>query len=103
MKPKNFNESLNEVIKKAWRILGRAKVEEAARKVDFQIQNSGPLVGNPTTQLGVSSKYSSVVRANATHKKQNTGVGFNNYHILFPVMLPHMLEQELLEELKKHA
>jgi len=102
MKPKKFNESLNEVIKKAWKVMGKSKLEETVRKVDHQIQNSDSLAGNPAMQLGVSSKYSSLVRANSTHKKHSNGVGFHNYHILFPIVLPYMLEQELKEELSKH-
>jgi hypothetical protein len=93
-----FNSANNSIFNTARKTLGEdvlnaliIKTSEAL--VDVKIEGRG----NAREQLGLSSKNVGRVMKLARFKKVSTGVGCNNYKIMFPIGFVEMLKQEILD------
>jgi hypothetical protein len=92
-----FNSTNNSIFNTARKTLGEEilntliiKTSEAL--ADVKIEGRG----NAREQLGLSSKNVGRVMKLARFKKVSTGVGCNNYKIMFPIGFVEMLKQEIL-------
>ncbi len=93
-----FNSTNNSIFNTARKTLGEdilntliIKTSEAL--ADVKIEGRG----NAREQLGLSSKNVGRVMKLARFKKVSTGVGCNNYKIMFPIGFVEMLKQEILD------
>lgn len=92
-----FNSNTNNIFNTARKTLGEDTLNALIIKTsealsDVKIEGRG----NTREQLGLSSNNIGRVMKLARFKKVSTGVGCNNYKIMFPIGFVEMLKQEIL-------
>ena len=91
-----MNAELNKLFNFARQALGEAVVAAVCREVDQELKDV-TIVGrnNRRAQLGLSSKNVTRVMGVARYKKVSTGVGCNNYKVMFPAGFSERLKEKL--------
>lgn len=92
-----FNSTTNNIFNAARKALGEETINALIIKTsealaDVKIEGRG----NAREQLGLSSKNTGRVMKLARFKKVSTGIGANNYKIMFPAGFVEMLKFEIL-------